>query len=203
MMAEAFGLAAGVLQVASFGAEVGSTLWRCAKKFHYASKELKETASQVETTALSLRRVDALLHDPATKALHTPKLYEDTTAVSNGCNEVFRELDKYIKGFEAKSSLGKLPIWSKARWVSDSDKLRGLGQVLRRYNDVLHLMISVMAIVEGRRAALVSWNNHRLNHLLTRTTAQKTNYKHWRLISRFLRYRTEIFLSLTRAWPTL
>jgi hypothetical protein len=154
-MAEAFGLAAGVLQVAGFGAEVSSTLFKCAKKFHNASKELEEIASQVETTSVSLRRVDALLKDPTTKALHTQKLYNDTNTVSNGCFEVFRELDDYIKSFEPKSSLGRMTLRSKARWMFDSSKVHGLGHVLRRYSDVLHLMISVMAIVEGRRAAFV------------------------------------------------
>lgn len=150
---EAFGLAAGVLQVAGFGAEVGSTLWRCAKKLQNASKELESIAGQVETTALSLKRVDELLKDPATKALHTPKLYEDTNIVSQGCHDVFRELDTSVKAYEAKSTKGKMRILSRTKWLFDSGRLTELGQVLRRYNDVLHLMVSVMTIVEGRRAA--------------------------------------------------
>ena len=91
-MAEILGVAAGVLQVASFGAEVSSTL-KCAKKFHNASKELEEIANQVDTTPLSLRQVRALLEDPATKALRTQKLYDDTKTVSDGCFDVFHELD--------------------------------------------------------------------------------------------------------------
>jgi hypothetical protein len=154
---EAFGLAAGVLQVAGFGAEVGSTLWRCAKKLHNASKELESIAGRVETTALSLRRVDELLKDPATKALHTPKLYDDTNTVSQGCHEVFRELDKSVKAYEAKSTSGTMRLLSRTKWLFDSGRLEELGQVLRRYNDVLHLMVSVMTIVEGRRAAYVSF----------------------------------------------
>jgi CRP-like cAMP-binding protein len=138
-MAEVFGLAAGVLQVAGFGAEVSSTLFKCAKKFHNASKELDEIASQVETTSVSLRRVDSLLKDPTTKALHTQKLYDDTMTVSNGCFEVFRELDDYVKSFEPTSSFGEMALRSKARWLFDSGKVQGLGQVLRRYCDVLHL----------------------------------------------------------------
>jgi hypothetical protein len=154
-MAEAFGLAAGVLQVAGFGAEVSSTLFKCAKKFHNASKDLEDIASKVETTSVSLRHVTALLEDPTTKALHTQKLYEDTATVSNGCLEVFHELDNYVKSFEPKSGFQKMTIRSKARWLFDGNKVHELGQVLRRYSDVLHLMISVMAIVEGRRAAFV------------------------------------------------
>jgi hypothetical protein len=154
-MAEAFGLAAGVLQVAGFGAEVGSTLWKSAKKFHNASKELEAIASQVETTALSIRRVDALLRDSTTKAVHTPKLYEDTSTVSDGCHGAFCELDSLVKSFESKSGLRRMTVLSKSRFVFDSGKLKELGLVLRRYSDVLHLMVSVMAIVEGRRAAFV------------------------------------------------
>lgn len=155
IMAEVFGLIAGVLQVADFGAEVSSTLWKCAKKFQTADTELEKIASQVKTTSLSLGRVHALLKDPATKALHTRKLFEDTRTVSDGCDEVFRELDTRIKNFESKSSFGRMTLRSKTRWMSESSKLQELGRVLSRYSDVLHLMISVMAIVEGRRAAFV------------------------------------------------
>jgi hypothetical protein len=153
---EAFGLAAGILQVAGFGAEVGSTLWKCAKKLHNTSKELESIAGQVETTSLSLRRVDELLKDPVTKALHTPKLYEDTNTVSQGCHEVFCELDKSVRAYEAGSTPGKTRLLSRTKWLFDSGRLGELGQVLRRYNNVLHLMVSVMTIVEGRRAAYES-----------------------------------------------
>jgi hypothetical protein len=194
---EAFGLAAGVLQVAGFGAEVGSTLWRCAKKLHNASKELEVIAGHVETTALSLGRVDELLKDPATKALHTPKLYEDTNTVSQGCHEVFRELDKSVKAYEAKSTSGRMKFMSRTKWLLDSDRLAELGQVLRRYNDVLHLMVSVMTIVEGRRAAYVP-----LYSLLAikadTTTAPKTNCRHWRPIFESWHCRTKTFPTATR-----
>lgn len=167
-MAEAFGLAAGVLQVAGFGAEVSSTLFKCAKKSHNAGKDLEEIASQVNTIAISLGRVDDLLRDPTTKALHTPKLYEDTTTVSNGCLEVFRELDNYVKSLEPKSGHQKMTFRSKARWLFDSKRVHELGQVLRRYSDVLHLMVSVMAIVEGRRAAYVYCQTQSREPMLTR-----------------------------------
>ena len=86
----------------------------------------------------------------------TPKLYEDTNIVSQGCHDVFRELDTSVKAYEAKSTKGKMRILSRTKWLFDSGRLTELGQVLRRYNDVLHLMVSVMTIVEGRRAAYVS-----------------------------------------------
>lgn len=154
-MAEIFGTVAGILQVVSFGVEVSSTLFKYAKKFHNAGKELEEIAGQVETITVTLRTVDALLKDPTTQTLHTQKLYDDTTTVSNGCLEVFRDLDSYVKSFEPRPGLRGIALRSKARWLTDSSRVHELGHVLRRYGDVLHLMISVMAIVEGRRAAFV------------------------------------------------
>lgn len=47
-MAEIFGLAAGVLQVASFGADVGSALYSCATKIRHANKQLKDLSRQVK-----------------------------------------------------------------------------------------------------------------------------------------------------------
>lgn len=158
-MAEAFGLAAGVLQVASFGTEVGCTLWKCANKFRNASKELEAIAKEVETTALSLKQVAEFLKDPTTKARHAPKLYNDTNTVSEGCLDTFHELNDLVNDFggSPRSSFGKMTLRSRTRWTFSDGKLTELGSILRRYSDVLHLMISVMAIVEGRQAAYVPY----------------------------------------------
>ena len=150
-MAEAFGLAAGALQVAGFGAEVGSALWTCAKKIRYADKELRDLAAQVEATAKCLRGVGSLLDDPETQALHTSKLYDDTSAVTRGCYEVFLELDEAVKKINDGKS--KLSMVQRLQWPLNSDKLAELLKILKNYNDVLHLMLTVLQIVEGRRAA--------------------------------------------------
>ena len=150
-MAEAFGLAAGVLQVAGFGAEVGSALWTCAKKIRHADKELKDLASQVEATSRCLRGVGNLLDDPDTKALHTSKLYDDTRAVSKGCHDVFLELDKAVKKIDNDKT--KISVVQRLQWPLNSDKLTEPLKILKNYNDVLHLMLTVLQIVEGRRAA--------------------------------------------------
>lgn len=97
----------------------------------------------------------ALLCDPDTKDLHTPKLYEDTTAVSKGCQEVFCELEKAVNAFETKSGKGKyqLTVLARLQWPLSSGRLSDLQKVLKHYSDVLHLMLAVLQIVEGRRAA--------------------------------------------------
>lgn len=50
-MAEAFGIATGVLQVAGFGAALGGTLFKCAKAIRNANKELETIAVQVQATS--------------------------------------------------------------------------------------------------------------------------------------------------------
>lgn len=154
-MAEAFGIAAGVLQVAGFGAELGGALWRCARTYRNADKQLEAIAKQVETTALSLRKVDDLMKEPATQALHTPKLFEDTKTVSKNCLDVFQELDNAVKAYELNSTSRKSRIFPRAKWIFNSDRIVELGTLLQHYQAVLHLMVSVMTIVETRRAAYV------------------------------------------------
>jgi hypothetical protein len=150
-MAEAFGLAAGVLQVAGFGAELGSALWTCAWRMRYANKELKALAGQVDATARCLRSVDGLLDDSKTRAFHTLKLYKDTRAVSKGCDEVFLELDRAVR--KSEDGGPKMSMMARLQWPLDSNKLAEPLKVLKNYNDVLHLMLAVLQIVEGRRAA--------------------------------------------------
>lgn len=60
-MADAFGIAVGVLQVADFGALVGSTLYKCARRFNHASEEFETIANQVGATQPALRSVNELL----------------------------------------------------------------------------------------------------------------------------------------------
>jgi len=140
--------------VAAFGAEVGCALWRCARKIQHANQELKALAGQVDATARCLNSIGSLLDDPETKALHTSKLDEDTRAVSQGCNEIFIELQKAVEKFDYRGH--KLPMFAKLQWPLDSNKLAQPLKVLKNYNDVLHLMLAVLQIVEGRRAAYVS-----------------------------------------------
>lgn len=156
-MAEAFGIAAGVLQVAGFGAEVSSTLWRCAKKIRSANKDLEVIVGLVGATANCLDGVGQLLKDPETKAVHTPKLYEDTHAVSSGCHDIFHEIQDAVKVYEGKVEGGKyrLPVLARVRWPLDSRRLEELQRILKHYKGVLLLMLSVLQIVEGRRAAYV------------------------------------------------
>lgn len=176
-MAEAFGLAAGVLQVAGFGAELGSALWTCAKRIRHADKELTALANQVEATAKCLRSVGHLLDDEETKAFHSRKLYEDTRAVSDGCNEVFLELDKAIKKFNDGGP--KISMIARLQWPLDSHKLTEPLKVLRKYNDVLHLMLAVLQIVEGRRAAYGPFTilEGALCQILTMCLELQTSYK--------------------------
>lgn len=156
-MAEAFGIAAGVLQVAGFGAEVSRTLWQCAKKIRNAEKDLEVIVGLVSATANCLDGVGQLLKDPETKAQHTSKLYEDTRAVSSGCQDIFNEIQDAVKTYERKVEGGKnrLPMLARVRWPLDSRRLEELQRVLKHYKDVLLLMLSVLQIVEGRRAAYV------------------------------------------------
>lgn len=157
-MADGFGIAAGVLQVAGFGAEVGSALWKCVEKIRHANKELAAMAGQVEATSKSLDAVGYLLDSPKTKALHsgdTAQLYQDSRKVSEGCEKVFNELRDEVQRFQDKAGKAKtrLPFPSRVQWAMSSSKLVELQKVLMHYRDVLHLMVSVLHLAESRNTA--------------------------------------------------
>lgn len=154
---EGLGAAASILQVADIGFEVGIALFKYARKVVHAEKQLKELGDQVEANATCLKTVGTLLDDPETRALHTAKLYDDTRAVSRGCKEVFYELDKTISKLDDGGS--KLSVGVRLQWPLYSRKLADLLKVLKNYSDVLHLMLAVLHIVEGRRAAYVHFNS--------------------------------------------
>lgn len=91
--------------------------------------------------------------DQDTKDFHTPKLYEDTNAVSKGCHEVFCELETAVNAFENKSGKFKLTVTARLQWPLSSARILDLQKFLKNYGDMLHLMLAVLQIVEGRRAA--------------------------------------------------
>lgn len=75
------------------------------------------------------------------------------------------ELDKAVKKFNEGGA--KMSVLARLQWPLDSTKLTEPLKVLKNYNDVLHLMLAVLQIVEGRRAAYVD---------LTVACAQHTNH---------------------------
>jgi hypothetical protein len=89
--------------------------------------------------------------DPETRAFHTSKLYKDTRAVSNGCDEIFCQLDKAIRKFNNDGP--KMSLLARLQWPLSSTKLAESLKILKNYSNVLHLMLAVLQIVEGRRAA--------------------------------------------------
>lgn len=147
-MAE-FGIAAGVLQVASFGAEVGSTLWRIARDIRSAVRDIDTLAREVQSTSTVLRNVGTMLNQPGTKALHTPEMHSDTRNVLTGCQSVFNELDAAANAVSGKSTPG---IMIRLKWPLGKGRIVELRTVLERYRDVLHLMLTVLQIMETRRA---------------------------------------------------
>lgn len=148
-MGHGLAIALGVLQVAELGASVGSTLYKCAKKFQHAADEFDAIANKVGATQLALRSVYELLKDPATRSLHSQKLYDDTGNVSQGCWDLFQKLNTLVTTNDMASFRSKL------RWLSNRNDLTELGKALRHYTNMLDLMMSVMVITESRQTAYV------------------------------------------------
>ncbi|OQN96271.1 hypothetical protein B0A48_17833 [Cryoendolithus antarcticus] len=153
-MAE-FGIAAGVLQVASFGADVSSALYKSIRDVKNAARDIQALAEEVDATTNVLDAVASLLGNPKTASLHTTQLIKDTENVLDGCRKVFGELDRAAKqasdGLVEQSTWGRLT--TKAKWPLSKGRVIELQGVLERYRSVMHMMLTVLQIGEGRSAA--------------------------------------------------
>lgn len=98
------------------------------------------------------------LNDPDIAKFHTPKLYDDTHAVSKGCKDIFLELSQSIKKFDDST---RMSLLTRLQWPLDSHKLIECLKVPDSYNNVLRLMLAVLQIVEGRRAAYEHFHHSR------------------------------------------
>lgn len=152
-MAE-FGLAAGVLQVADFGASLGSVIWKCAKDIRDARKDIESVATEVEATSSILRQVGSLLNHPDTRAIHTDELLDDTRKVLDQCKAVFTELEGPVQALQKKLAGGHAGKRAsvKVQWPMDKARLTALREILERHRTGLHLLLTALQIVENRQS---------------------------------------------------
>nr|OQO32544.1 hypothetical protein B0A51_00108 [Rachicladosporium sp. CCFEE 5018] len=145
----------GSRQVASFGADVSSALYKSFRDVKNAARDIKALAEEVDATTKVLDAVASLLGNPKTASLHTTQLITDTENVLDGCRKVFDELDSAAKqasgGLVEQSTWGRLT--TKAKRPLSKGRVTELQGVLERYRGVMHMMLTVLQIGEGRSAA--------------------------------------------------
>lgn len=145
-MAELFGTAAGILQVAEVGFNLATTLYKYASTVKSAGKDIDRIARDVKLTSQVLKRTHEQLKADQQAQLWTDDALVDLEEVLEGCREAFREVDDSLKK-SMKPSGGKsgISLADKLKWPLKQDKLEVLRANLEKLKTTLLLMLSVFA----------------------------------------------------------
>ena len=150
-MAEPFGIATGVLQVAGIGAELGSALWKCSNDIPHAHRDIGEIAAEVRHTSNVVGSIGSLLaQQDASEKSGTATFTDEARSCLRDrlkdCQSAFFQLDEALRSARQPLGYRKLAIsgrwkWplSKATTVALQGKLKGLTALLSLMLQVLDL----------------------------------------------------------------
>ncbi|KAF2166621.1 hypothetical protein M409DRAFT_23255 [Zasmidium cellare ATCC 36951] len=145
-MAELFGTAAGVLQVAEVGFNLATTLYKYASTVKGAERDIKRIARDVKLTSKVLERTHEQLKADQQAQLCTDDALVDLEDVLDGCREAFQEVDDALnKSMKPSSGKPVITLAEKLKWPLKQDKLEVLRANLEKLKTTLLLMLSVFA----------------------------------------------------------
>ncbi|KAK4500349.1 hypothetical protein PRZ48_008538 [Zasmidium cellare] len=145
-MAELFGTAAGVLQVAEVGFNLATTLYKYASTVKGAERDIKRIARDVKLTSKVLERTHEQLKADKQAQLCTDDALVDLEDVLEGCREAFQEVDDALnKSMKPSSGKTVISLAEKLKWPLKQDKLEVLRANLEKLKTTLLLMLSVFA----------------------------------------------------------
>lgn len=141
---EPFGVATGVLQVASTGFLLAKTLSEYARNVKDARSDLSNIANEVEVTSKVLQNFGVLLSDETTKAVCSPQLHADAQDALDGCEAAFNDLDNVFKSFcKPGESVKSSPI-ARWKWPLNKSKTKAHQERLERLKSSLSLMLNMV-----------------------------------------------------------
>lgn len=145
-MAELFGTAAGIIQVAEVGFNLATTLYKYASTVKGAERDIKRIARDVKLTSKVLERTHEQLKADQQAQLCTNDALVDLEDVLEGCREAFKEVDDSLnKSMKPPSGKLGMSLTEKLKWPLKQDKLEVLRANLEKLKTTLLLMLSVFA----------------------------------------------------------
>ncbi|CZT15071.1 uncharacterized protein RCC_12286 [Ramularia collo-cygni] len=142
-MAEIFGTAASVVQVAEAGLSLATTLYTYAQSVKGAEEDIKRVARDVKLLAKVLQQLHQQIQGNGRVQTCTEEAVHDLEEVLVGCKEAFGEVNEvFIKSHSGRSTLS---MTDKLKWPLRSNKLAALRANLEKLNTTLLLILSVLA----------------------------------------------------------
>lgn len=141
-MAEIFGTAASVLQVAEVGFSLATTLYKYATTARSAEKDIMKIARDVKLTSKVLQRTYQQIKADQQGDLCTEEALFDLEDALDGCREAFEELDGVLQ--KSMKADGKVGWGERLKWPLKQNKLEVLRANLEKLKTTLLLMLSVL-----------------------------------------------------------
>ncbi|KAF2265007.1 hypothetical protein CC78DRAFT_543564 [Lojkania enalia] len=151
-MAELLGLAASIIQIAGFGAEVSTTLYNYIGSATRADQEIGDIAEDVQLTANALDSVGRIFETEDAKHVVSKKAIEDANNLIKRCEAVFGEIHGVINkrrkvGRDGKRSLSAL---GKFAWPLKEQRVELLRRRLESLKNSLILLFHVLQFANGQ-----------------------------------------------------
>jgi hypothetical protein len=150
-MADPLSIAASIVGIAGAGIKLSSTLYTYTETVINADKNIKEIARDLSITSSVITELGKLLGDEEegkALTLASGSALETTREAVNGCDEVFREIQKELDKCLDLNGDGKGKGKAKIRklmWPLVESKMNTLQARLERLKNTLLLMLNIIS----------------------------------------------------------
>lgn len=148
-MAEAVGLAASIISIASVGVSVVTTLSKFGISYGGANKKIDDLAARMSMTATILRAIGETV-ETNEGAFKKDSFRSTWSEVLTSCQHVYRKVDEAIckaRGRVNDARLGKMSAWRKLIWaLGGQDEIKDLELSLDRSCKQVMMMQQIIQI---------------------------------------------------------
>lgn len=141
-------LAASVIQIASVGVKLSTTLYAFAETVSAAEKTLKHIADDVSLTSAVLKQLGRNLEWDNQRGIASHNAIKTAEEVMHECLEVFNDIEATLEKAVKKAESGKYGMgkaaFAKLRWPLLQPKMELLRSNLERHKTTLILMLNVL-----------------------------------------------------------
>lgn len=158
-MAELFGLAASIIQIAGAGAKLSTALYTFVSSAARADHEINDIADDVQITANALEGVGLVFSDETSQSVVSVKAMQDARNLITRCEAVFEEIRELVEKRRKVGKGGKsggLTALGKLSWPMKEQRVQLLRSRLESLKSSLMLLLQVLKLANGQAKGFVS-----------------------------------------------
>ncbi|OAL51615.1 hypothetical protein IQ07DRAFT_678787 [Pyrenochaeta sp. DS3sAY3a] len=151
-MAELFGVAAGIIQIAGAGAKLSTALYNFTSSAVRADQEIRDIAGDVELTSNALSSVGEVFKTEDARSIVSKKAIQDANAIIKRCEEVFGEITEMVDKRRKVGEDGKKKVnfVGKIMWPMKEQRVELNRRRLESLKNSLVLFLHVLQLAQGQ-----------------------------------------------------